>query len=245
MSNIAAKIKALLAKSEDKSISPEEAMLFAEKARELLEKNGLSRSEVEFAAEPWVEHKIEEAGTKLYTISKIAMAVSKYAGVTAYLSGEWKYAKRSGKARAEYTPVFFGKEGDTAFAVWLCGMIGDTVDRAAKKYVKEHLYGYSKQSLKTALRNSFVKGMISQINALLYAAAKENAATGGGSGLVVLNKNQLAVDELSRRKDNLRERSPRATKVYTNAHGMGKAAAAGVSLNRPVNGGNGVLAIGN
>ena len=250
-SKIAARIKALLAKTVENGCSEDEALAAASKAAQLMQEYQISMTEAEIVAEGFEQHRINAEGAALNFIKeRICNAVSEYTSTRV-----WRSASQTAANKKDL--VFFGLASDTLFAEWLLHSLTGFVMTAAKEFEAARVEdlvstsGYTKREAKAAFKSllkeeraSFVLGMCHRIAERLRATKVQTMAKAASeTALVVINKGALVDAELA--KLAMRFKSGRSTrnKISRNAYDTGHQAGEGAQFSRPVNGGAGVLRI--
>jgi len=220
LSAIAAKIRALQAKTTASGASEAEALAAALKARELLDKYQLDMTEFE----------IKEEGTSQQAApsdrqgiaSRLANAIASFCSCKVWTSDN--------RAKIQY----LGLRSDSEFASWLTTSLSGFCQSAALDYSL-----FSSDGADPALVASFLNGTIQRINTRL----KGNLPATGTS-LVVL-KNALVEEAYA--KLNLRLGQGRAvsyTSSRADAFAAGQAAGDLASFGKPLSPGGSQLAIG-
>src|SRR5665811_789944 len=168
---LAARVRALMAKTVDKGCTESEAMAAAAKAKELMDKYQLNMTDLELE-----EEGCEKAQTSKYkggfnVQSRLALAIEQFCDVKCW----------SGRG----TMIYYGLRSDTDFATWLTVALESFVWAQADAY--QHQKRLNFEFTDWADRRSFVQGCTYRISERLEAAAaarKQNQA-GSGRSLVV------------------------------------------------------------
>lgn len=254
---IAAKIKALLAKTEDNGATEAEAMAAAFKAKEMMDRYQLDMGELEMEADGFEELATETACEFSHKVQwNLAHAVSLFTETRCWNKRETNSLR------------FFGYKSDVQFAQWLIqaleGFVLKGCDahlaerkpaegggrRSARKAGQAELFDRSDvQSYRprwTAhemreAREAFIYGACVRISERLKAMADARNPT--GTGLVVSKKSRLE-EELERM--GMRFAKGRAMTVHARdakALTAGLARGDAAQFNRPVNAGGGVRQI--
>jgi hypothetical protein len=228
---VARRIRALLQKTTANGCTEEEAMLAAEKARELMDQYRLSQTDVEIGAEP-VEQIIvnRHREQRSVAVDNCLNGIQRYCGVKAWFSNRWETGRPVRKL------VLFGLRGDCELAQWLYELIGSAI--------KSSTEGYKQSTAGTALNNTarrravtdFRGGMAIRINQRLHhmaQALEPSAKTASGTALVVV-RGALVTEAYAKLGLHLRK-GPKGHSVHGgDAFERGVAAGDRVSLNRPV-----------
>lgn len=210
--NIAARIRALLAKTVASGATEAEAQLAFEKAHELLRKYQLSLSDLELRAEGTGEAvcppgEVHEIGQWL------ANAIAEFCDCKVYVSSLY-----SGRRI-----VYFGLLSDCQMAEWLTSALVGFIQTKALDYILETSSGN---------RQGFIAGAVNRLNERLHESAAK--ASPASSGALIVLKNQLV--ESAWAEKNLRLRKERLTltsNTRSSAFAAGRAAGDSASLHKP------------
>ena len=231
---MAAKIKALLAKTTDAGATEAEAFEAMAKARELMDKYGLTKAQIELDAETIAAQKTKRDNFKTYVIKDhLALEVGRYCDCKVWLS------------RKEDTMTFFGTEQDRQFAIWLVESLDLFVRNQTVRFMTER---YNRAGAGPwDVQKGFMVGCISRINERLHRLSneREQAArpNGRGNSLVIV---KMALVNKAFGQIGLKLRKGSANggmKGDGNAFNAGRAAGDRATFNRPVNGGAATRAI--
>jgi len=164
------RIKNLLAMAKDVS-SPEEAMIAARRARQLMDKHQVEEFDLEQAIPSDFGDEVYESGmkTRLKPLSVLGVAIAKYNDCQATYSGA--------------NILFKGFKADTVIAVDMM------------KYIVKVMYSLSKEMKLTrakgnGFRQGFASGVAEQVTYLLEERGKITLAT--GTSLVICKKQLVA-----------------------------------------------------
>lgn len=235
---VAARVRALLAKTTENGCSEAEAMFAAEKARELMDKYDIEIGEAGMAAEGTEKMTFDETTRgRLDLTSRMTYRIAEFCDVKS-----WRSPYRG-------TATFFGLKSDVEFAVWLTRSLEAFVNNAADSYLAGQRFGRGSGRSRYMADKSFTLGCIGRINVRLGKLTAERkaamkAAAGTGTSLVVVKS---AIVEKDFRKLGLRLRSSsrRDPSVASGAYAAGQAAGDRASFGRPLGGGaSGALRIG-
>lgn len=223
--SIAARIRALQAKSTANGATEAEALAAAAKARELLDKYQLDMSEVEIRAEG-----TEVVVTSLDdTMQSLCVRVSQLCDCKVWGETRTKSLK------------FFGLSSDVQFATWLCKTLSQFVAGQCLSYALDSL------DMSPDVADSFRLGIIERINARLIAEAqlrKGSQDSTQGRGLIVV-KNALVTEEWAKLNLNLTYRAaPKQYSRNAEARDAGRSAGDKASFGRPLSTGAKTLALG-
>lgn len=223
---IAQTIKALLAKTVENGATEEEAFAAMQKAREMMDKHGVSAAELEASTD---QIKKETAGRDMWgnfcVQDRIAVPVANYCDVKI-----WMTKADDGKKRY----AVLGAEGDRQFFFWLI----DALDKFIRLHARQH-------SKKWAEQKSFIMGCTDRINARLerlIAERRKKVKTSDGKSLMIV-KMQLVENAFRSLGLKLRTSNRREKFQFGNSFAAGQAAGDKASFNRPVNNGKGTATI--
>lgn len=230
---IAARIKALMAKTAENGATEEEALSAMQKARELMDKYGLTLEAIENDAASIAKQSIKRDHYKTFIIKdRLSALVARYCDCKVWLNPK------------EGIIVFFGTEQDRQFAVWLLESLDLFVRNQNVRFMESK--GFRNGSGPWPMQTGFMQGCLARINHRLHMLCeeRERAARPNGRGKsLVLVKGALVSSAFA--KLNMRLGTHNAkTKVGDKtsfAHGV--AAGDRATFSRPINGGSGVRAI--
>ena len=244
---ILAKIKALMAKTEDVGCTEAEAFAAMLKARELMDLYDLDEADLTFGGEEVRQERVQR-----WDRDGIRWTLCGYVArfCDCRIWGE-------GSDSASSKIVFLGLESDTTFARWLLDTLTAFIQRSAIHYLADvgapvmgmtDLFGAPLNGAsREEKRRGFVVGCTQRIceRLNLMTAERQAKSASDGRSLVVV-KNALVTDAF--RKLNLQLRRSRGSGMTTSDGGAaaaGRAAGDRASFGRPVGGGRGEhLAIG-
>lgn len=229
-SKIAARIKALLAKSVENGATEEEALAAMQKARELMDKYGITPAALEAEAETIRTANVKRDGWGTFIIKdRIASNVAIYTDCKLWITPEKKFA-------------ILGSETDRLFCEWLLDSLDQYIRRACVEFIKA-------QPKLTGNRwdheKAFCIGAIKRINARLTALIAErrrSVKTSDGKSLVIV-KSQLVESAFAKLGMRLGNSKNSVRYKRNDAYAAGESAGNKASFSKPVNGGAGVKAI--
>jgi hypothetical protein len=237
---IAAKIRALLAKTTENGCTEAEALAAAAVARRLMDQHRLSQSDVEIEAEP-IDTALVDRPTaqKLSPVDYTLHGIDAYCGVKTWFST--RIDTTSGQVRM--CVKILGLKADVEMARYLYGMLADAIRIEGEHYVvqfKADRWGASSAETKR-VKQTFQVAMASRINSRLKEMAEtanEVAKTSNGTALVVVK--EAAVDAAFAALNLRFGRSSRGLSMSGghSAANAGRAAGDRVNLSRPVGGGH-------
>lgn len=230
---IAARIKALMAKTAENGATEEEALSAMQKARELMDKYGLTMEAIKADAETIAKQTMTRDDFKTFVIKDwLALNVGAYCDCKVWMD------------RKAGTYTFFGTEQDRQFAIWLLGSLDTFVRNQTIRFMDDK--GYKGGKGPWDLQKGFMTGCLDRINRRLHALIEERKRqkAGNGRSLVVV-KMQLVERAFNQIGMNLRKASRSGGKKGDgSAFAAGQAAGDRASFSRPVNSNGQVRAIG-
>jgi hypothetical protein len=227
---VARRIRALLQKTVDNGCTEEEALLAAEKARELMDQYRLTQSDIEIQAEPIDQTYVNRRQQHKNVSEDYCLGgIKHYCGVKAWFSHVWENGKLVNKL------VLFGLRGDCELARWLYEMIGSTIMATTEGYKQATKDDFPPGRFRRQAITDFRMGMAGRINQRLHEMARAMepiAKTATGTALVVVRT--AVVDAAYARLNlNLRATKGRSYRMG-DAFARGLVAGDRVTLNRPV-----------
>lgn len=179
-----AKIRALLAKTEDAGCTEDEALAAAAKAADLMDKYHVERAELESGDTDFSWSKIKPQYKWHCDIYHwIAPAIAKFTGTVPARHTIW----HGGKQEIRFS--FFGETSDALFARWLCSALSDFVLAGAKLHPK----GLNRKRI-NLWRRSYMAGAGFRISERLneITAARMQAAQSSGTALTLADRTAVA-----------------------------------------------------
>lgn len=217
---IAARIRALRAKTVENSCTEEEALAAAEMLARLLEKYNLTLDEAELRASPFEQFAARYSGP-------VAARLWKIADAAAYLTG----ARYWQTERLDFTQMnFFGFAHEVAVAQYILEICANAMEREQARYQQSiRLLIPRKQA---RLLTAFLDGMADHLWARIR---KMKPSRPPGTGLVVVHDDLLAQ---AMKDAGIETRSCHAnrSRMASAGYEAGKSVANGVALNRGVGG---------
>jgi hypothetical protein len=230
MESIAAKIRALLAKTTDNGCSEDEAIAAMSKAGELMAKYQIDLTETELRAEPLEKCFVDPRGRHAdMARNYLGPAVGKFTDTRV-----WNTYVSQGKKKT----VFLGLKSDALFAQWLMESLLDFIMRGAD---------IAKKADKSIDKKSFALGAAIRIREKLWEIVKarkqETTASGNSTALVLQTKQQMIAAYLA--AEGLKFQKARGgSRSYDGAsYSAGQSYGNGASFGRPMSGASGVLRI--
>ena len=193
------RIQALRAKTVAQGCTEQEAMAAAEKVAELLDRYGLSLSELELQAQPCEGIGIQTNRRRMAPIDECIPAIAAFFDCRVW-------AERAQGAPLRY--IFFGLRGDVTAAQYLYEMVERAFDTETAMFRRSDLYEEMKGDRRSAT-NSFQIGLSRGISAKLHsmrAARDETIRSASGRDLVPV-KSAMIEDEMAKLGLNLSRRS--------------------------------------
>jgi hypothetical protein len=244
LKSVAARVRALLAKTVENGATEAEALAAAEKASELLQKYQLTLTDAELRSEGVTEERVDghqpasgKVDKKFNIKRNLSVAVARFCECKVWRSRGWK----------DEQLVFLGLRSDAEFAVWLVDSLTLFVSTESARYVASRDWPDGPTRWKA--RASFIDGCCSRISGRLYKLASErdksDAKTATGTSLVVV-KGALVTEahEKARKALGLHKSRSRGRDISDGgAFAAGAAAGERAAFGRPVNGNGHVRAI--
>jgi hypothetical protein len=200
------RIQALRAKTVDQGCTEQEALAAAEKVAELLDRHGLSLSELEFRQQVCEGIGIDTGRRRTGPIDDCVPAIAAF-----FDCRVWGEKAASGALRY----IFFGLPGDVAAAHYLYELIDRAFETETERFRAGEIYAETHSRERRGATNSFQMGMAQGIRAKLHELrqAREEALRGASGRDLVPIKASIVEDELAKLGLTLRARS-RASKRY-------------------------------
>ena len=228
---LAKKIKALLAKTNERGCTEAEVIEAALKAAELQAAYNIDLTEVELMQEGFDKITFSWNGKRLQFIED--RLVSSVAFFTS--TQTWLYRPKLNKRKKAdvYKLVFCGFRSDVVFASWLFEALRDFIDRSANFYAAtgENPKAY-------AIRyNSFVLGACENITKRLRASkTKDCVQASSGNALIVLDKTALILKHLEEQGVFFKKSGvTNDTILNKSAYLAGRASGEHAAFNKPIN----------
>lgn len=228
---MAARIKALLAKTTENGATEAEAFEAMQKARELMDKYGLTKEAIENDAETIAAQKVARDNYKTFVIKDwLCVNVGRYCDCKTWTN------------KKEGTLTYFGTEQDRQFATWLLESLDLFVRNQTVRFMDQK--GFRDGKGPWNLQKGFMMGCIARINHRLHLLSEERERAarpnGRGKSLVVV-KMALVNAAFGNLGMKLRSGSGGGSmKGNSTAFAHGVAAGDKAAFNRPINGGEGI-----
>jgi hypothetical protein len=231
--DVAARIRALLAKTVDKGCSEHEAMAAALKARELLDRYQLELSDVELEADGVIQDTAEKAEQRKINVQwELGGAIADFCEVRV-----WYQSNPDGGKRI---CTFHGLRSDVEFARWLI--------KALETFVWQQADAYALHEPGRAARREFVLSCCDRIRERLQLETDlrhlRSAMVPTVSRSVAVSKKAIVEREFQKLGIRIRTAPIGCCGAGSDsAAAAGRAAGGRAGFGRPVNGGGGVKAI--
>jgi peptidyl-tRNA hydrolase len=249
-SKIAAKIKALLAKTTESGCTEGEAMAAIAKASALMAEHEVSMTEADLLAEGFAEEELSWESRKIHTARNLmGVPVAKYTDTRI-----WTFKETASKKGLR----FFGLSSNVIFAKWLLESLTQFAVRGANDFITAKIEAAAKKHdlpvhiVRDAHRTTwnrewgdFLLGATNRIVERLRAEKKAPVISNDQrNALVVIDKGKLVALELAKRGVRLKTNTAKGRNVNADAYDAGTAAGDGAAFHRPVNAGGTTFAIG-
>jgi hypothetical protein len=214
---IAAKIRALLAKTVENGCTEDEALSAARMAAALLEKHNMTMDETQLRENPMkreASRVSEIVGDRLW---KVAKAISALTGARYWQSPSGVYP---------VTITFFGFEHEVQVSQYVLEICTRATEQAAKRVERDNVLLVKRKRVQ--MRIAFVDGMLDRLAQRIQAMVPPVAA---GTGLVVL-RDQLIDKALEDEGVKLNSRDMRKSRDFDPNYLDGYIQGSRVSLNR-------------
>jgi len=219
LDKVLGRIKALREKTVDKGCTEQEALAAAEKIAELLDRYGLSLSEVELKSQPCEGAGIETGRKRFGPIDGCIPTVGAFCDCRV-----WSEKTAEGEIRY----VFFGLPADVAGARYLYDLVEQAFETETERFKATPLYGEHHSSERRSATTSFQTGLAYGIGTKLRSlrAERETTMRNSTGRDLVLVKESVVEDELAKLGMNFRTRSAQTGKrVLRDAYAAGQEAA--------------------
>lgn len=240
LEKIRARIAALRAKAEDQSVTEAEALAFAAKAAELMQQHGITLEDVERSKEADF---VEEADMSTVRGRRHEVdlygndAICDFCDVRCFFN----YTEIEGKYG--WAATFYGYRPDVDLAHFLRTTLMRACETSWKVYrPKIHLLagGKANAAQLSKARRSFMLGFFQRVQARLREIKNEQTQT--GTGLVVA-KRAMVERHYTQAHPDMGSFARTRRDTYGDVRRAGDEAGGKASLNRPVGGDAGILAI--
>lgn len=218
-----ARIQALRARTTDRGCTPQEAMAAAAKTAELLERHGLSLSDLERQANPCDRAEVRTDRSRASPLDACGPSVAAYAECCFWL--EVTEGDR-------LTQVFFGLPADVQAAVRLMAWIGRVIETEGNAFRSSKEYKQGRGGRRRELHTSFMLGLVEGLQARLSMmhAARDVALQSSGSGSHPLVRTSIVDAEVARLGLRFRSSRPVERSLNASAYGAGRSVGLQVEL---------------
>lgn len=217
--NVAAKIRALLAKTEQAGCSEDEALAAIQKAQELMDKYAIDLTETELRAEPLSQQSAPSQGKHADMVRDFILSpIATYTNTRAWRSGF-----------RTYESVFAGLESDVQFAHWLLDSLVTFVMRGADAAKRQ---GFDRRSFALGAA-SRIADRLRELSQARRAEAASHKST--GMELMIVTKRDMIEKWMKERGIKLKSSSSSTRGARdADARAAGHAYGDRANLNRPV-----------
>ncbi len=221
-----ARIEALRSKTTDRGCTEPEAMAAAAKVAALLDRHGLSMSDLELRTQPCRRLALPTGRSRIGPLDECAPAVAAFFDCRFWFETD---------AEGRLTQVFFGLPADVQAAATLMPLIAGAFETEANRFRNGPEYRRGRGGRRRALHTSFVLGLSEGIQAKLAAmrAEREVALRPPSGRDLVLAKAGVVDAAMEMLGLRFRSRNPAARPVNANAFDAGHAAGEGIDVGRP------------
>ncbi len=211
------RIRALREKTVEQGCTEQEAMAAAEKVAELLDRYGLSLSELDLRKQTCEGIGVETGRKRRGPIDDCMGTIARF-----FDCRVWAETAENGTLRY----IFFGLPGDVQAAVYLQDLIVLTFQSATAEFQRGEFYGSLFSGDRRSATNSFqiglARGIVARLNAL--RAARDASAAGSNGRALVPVKQSIIEQELERLGLTLRRVNTSRRTVMTDAFDAGREA---------------------
>ncbi len=218
-----ARIEALRSKTTDRGCTEPEAMAAAAKVAALLDRHGLSMSDLELRAQPCGRLALPTGRSRIGPLDDCAPAVAAFFDCRFWFETD---------AEGRLAQVFFGLPADVRAAATLMPLIAQAFETEANRFRAGPEYLRGRGGRRRALHTSFVLGLSQGIQAKLAAMRTErDAVLRPPSGRdLALAKAGVVEAEMARLGLRFRSRNPAVRPVNAAAFDAGHAAGARIDM---------------
>ena len=211
-----ARIQALRAKTTERGCTEQEAMAAAAKVAELLDRHGLTLTELEIRSQPCEQVTLDTDRSRIGPFDECAPAVAAFFDCRFWFSKD-----PEGRLRH----VFFGLPVDVQASVYLMSLIGHAFETESDRFRRSAEYLRGRSGGRRALHTSFIFGMSQGVQAKLASmrAERETAFQTSGRDLVLV-KSDVVEAEMAKLGMRFRTRKPASRMIHSRAFDAGHAA---------------------
>jgi hypothetical protein len=239
---IAKKIKALLAKTVQAGCTESEAMAATETAQRLLAEYQIDLTEAELIEEGFAFFEMDWVSERQQFIEdRLAVAIGKFTDCKAFRHmGDRTLGPGKKNKKGCYKLVFHGFKSDVAFASWLVNSLITFTSNAAEAHALYECNGYSAQQRREAWK-AYAEGVCDRIRARLkILKTPAQVKSVDNRALTIINKSALVEQHLAE-QGFCSEKGKKTVSAALNNEASfyaGYARGADAGLNRPINGGS-------
>ena len=224
LDRLRARIRGLRAKTVDQGCTEEEALAAAEKVADLLDRYGLSLSELELRHQPCEGFGIDTGRKRGAPLDDIVPAIAEFCDCRSWM---------------ETTPdklirhVFFGLPADTAGARYLYEVIAVTVETGTAAFRADDLYQEHHSSQRASATRSFQVGMVHSIAGKLHQLKQQRDSgirSAHGRDLVPIKRGVID-EEMEKLGISFQSKVKRAGRVLRDAYHAGREAGEAFEFN--------------
>lgn len=211
-----ARIQALRAKTTDRGCTEQEAMAAAAKVAELLDRHGLSITDMELRAHPCVRSELRTARSRAGPLDECGPAVAAFFDCRFWFE-TW------GDGRLSH--VFFGLPADVEAATCLMGLVGHAFETEGNRFRSGKDYTQGRGGRRRALHTSFMLGLSEGVRARLgmMRAAREAALRAASGRDLVVVKASIVDAEMEKLGLRFRSRAAADPRINPGAYEAGRA----------------------
>lgn len=212
-----ARIAALRAKTTERGCTEHEAMAAAAKVAELLDRHGLSMSELELQSQACAKLMVPTGRRRAGPVDECLPAVASFCGCRSWFQTD---------AEGQMHWVLFGLPADVEAAHYLMDLVVQAFETEGNRYRRSAAYLRGRGGARRALTTSFVLGMAHGVTARLRAMqdAREAALNGASGRDLVVAKAGVVDAELGKLGLRFRTRRVAERMVNTGAFDRGQEA---------------------
>ncbi len=214
-----ARIAGLRAKTTDRGCTEQEALAAAAKVSELLDRHGLTLTEVELHAQPCERRVIATPRARPAPFDECGSAVAALFDCRFWM----ETVVVDGQKRLSL--VFFGLPADVAAADYLMALIAVAFETEGNRFRRGPDYMKGRGNGRRVLHTSFMMGLGHGIQHALRTMQDARAARHAGTGRdLVVTKAGVVTTEFEKLGLRMRTRAPTERRVNRDAYGSGHAA---------------------
>ncbi len=221
------RIRALQSKTTDRGCTEQEAMAAALKVAELLDRHGLTVTELEREAAPCIQTELRTSRSRPGPYDECAGAVAAF-----FDCRTWMQRDLDGRI----SHVFFGLPADVEAATYLMHLIAHAFETEANRFRAGPGYLRGRGNGRRLLHTSFMAGLSHGIQDKLAAMLRARNATREAGQALVVAKAGVVEAELAKLGFRFARRSAAARRVNPEAFGTGRDAGERFEVRRGLKG---------